>query len=318
MRYEEFKKQHESFQERGVNDMALVFKIFIRLMIIPIATFLVVLPIYIALNNEWTTIFILFVTWPFAGILGWFIYDNRKGYFMPGKFYYSFARIKKIYTEKIPSTQQCYYCKTEKADSRPYKIELLRQKDIKLVTGGFQQHNVSYVNESVILSVPRSRKAFIVHSLITAVKIISLLFFMVFSDISSIVWRTIFGFVVGGLLGSLILLVTRTRSNKTYLFNYSTIARIFIWVLSIVLVSRFNFSPFDVSTSDFIYFVVTSIMMFDCLFMQLINYLLGHLSGKIPFKQYGELERKLNNSYIEYNEVPVVSVVFPVFKWIFG
>lgn len=318
MRYEEFKRQHESFQERGVNDVALLFKIFVRIVIIPIIAFLVVLPVYIALNNEWTTIFILFVTWPFAGILGWFVYDNRKGYFMPGKFYYSFERIKKIYTEKSSSTQQCYYCKTEKADSRAYKIELLRPKDVKFVTGGFQQHSVSYVNESVVISIPRSQKALIVHSLVTVGKIISLLLFLIFSNISSIVWRTIFGLIVGGLLGGSILLVSRTRSNKTYLFNYGTIARIIVWVLSIILVSQFNLFPFDVSTSDFIYFVVTSILMFDCLLMQLTNYLLGNLSNQIPFKQYGELTNKLDKGYIEYNEVPVVSVVFPIFKWIFG
>jgi hypothetical protein len=58
--------------------------------------------------------------------------------------------------------------------------------------------------------------------------------------------------------------------------------------------------------------------MFDCLLMQLTNYLLGDLSNQIPFKQYGELTNKLDKGYIEYNEVPVVSVVFPIFKWIFG
>ncbi len=318
MRYEEFKKQHESFQESGVNDLALLFKILVRIAIIPLSLFLLALPVYITLNNEWTNIFILLVTWPFAGILVWYIYDNRKGYFMPGKFYYSLERIKHIYSERVPTTQQCYYCYGEKADSRPYKVELLRQKDIKLRTGGFQQHNVSYVNESVIIAVPRSRKAFIVHSLITVVKIVSILFFLIFTNISSTIWKIIFGFITGGLLGSLILVLTRTRSNVSHLFNYGTIVRICIWFLSVLTVSVFHFSPFDVSTSDFIYFVITSILLFDCLLMQLTDLLMGRHSPKRLFEQYPDLNKKLNDGFIEYNEVPVVSVIFPVFKWIIG
>ena len=106
MKYEEFKKQHESFQESGVNDLVLVFKILIRIIIIPLALFLILLPVYIALNNEWTTIFMLLVTWPFAGIIGWYIYDNRKEYFMPGNFYYTYKKIKQIFSESKPTTQQ--------------------------------------------------------------------------------------------------------------------------------------------------------------------------------------------------------------------
>ena len=318
MKYEEFKKQHESFQESGVNDLVLVFKILIRIIIIPLALFLILLPVYIALNNEWTTIFMLLVTWPFAGIIGWYIYDNRKGYFMPGNFYYTYKKIKQIFSESKPTTQQCHYCAAKKADSRPYNIELLRQKDIKVSSDGFQQHSVSYINESIFISVPRSRKAFIVHSLISVVKVISILYFLIFAPISSIVWKTIFGFVVGGLLGALILLFTHTRSNVSHLFNYGTILRVIIWFTSILLVSRFYFSPFDVTTSDLIYFVITSIFLFDCLLMQLVNFLLGHLSSKTPIKQYTELNLKLSNDFIEYNEMPVISVVYPVIKWIFG
>ncbi len=77
MQYDEFKKQHESFQKSGINDLALLFTIIVRIAIIPLFFFLLLLPIHVALHNEWTMIFLFFITWPFAGIIAWYVYDKR-------------------------------------------------------------------------------------------------------------------------------------------------------------------------------------------------------------------------------------------------
>jgi hypothetical protein len=200
MRYEAFKKQHEAFQKSGINDLALLFTIIVRIVIIPLFFFLLLLPVQIALHNEWNMIFLFLITWPFAGIIAWYVYDNRRRYFLPGKFFYSPERIKQIYSVINPTGKKCYYRPSKQADSKFYKLDLLKLKDLKVKSGGFRQHNANYINENAAILVPRSRKAFFIHSINVVIKITSIFSSLIFLNISSLVWRIIIGMVLGGLI----------------------------------------------------------------------------------------------------------------------
>lgn len=318
MRYEAFKKQHDAFQKSGINDLAILLTIVVRIAIIPLFLFLLLLPVNVALHNEWTKIFLLFVTWPFAGIIAWYIYDKRKQYFMPDKLYYSPQRIKQIFTTIIPTQQSCFYCSSRKADSKPYEIDLLKLKDIKVKSEGFRQHHAIYKNESATILVPRSRKALLIHTLNITIKIASILLCLVFLDISSIVWRVIIGMVTGGLICSMILFITRTKSNVNYLLSYGSIFRVGVWIFVISRISDFRIEPFDIVTSDYIYLVIASILLFDCFLMQLVNVVFGKYSSQPVIQQYSEVNEKFIGGYKVYNDVMIISVVYPIYKWIFG
>ena len=318
MRYETFKKQHEAFQKSGINDLALFFTMIVRIAIIPLFFFLLLLPIHVALHNEWTMIFLFLITWPFAGIIAWYVYGKRKQYFMPGKLYYTPERIKQIYSEINPTEQKCYYCPSKPADAKPYKLDLLKLKDLKVKSGGFRQHNANYINENAAILVPRSRNAFIIHSVNTGIKIASILSCLVFLDISSLVWRIIIGMVIGGLISSLILLFTWTKSNVSYLFSFGTLFRIGVWIFIIAQISHFSIEPFNINTSDYIYFIITAIVLFDCFLMQLVIFAFRKYSSKPITKQYADANQKFKDGYRVYNDVTVISVVYPLFKWIFG
>jgi hypothetical protein len=318
MRYETFKKQHEAFQKSGINDLALLFTVIVRIAIIPLFFFLLLLPVQIALHNEWTMIFLFLITWPFAGIIAWYVYGIRKQYFMPGKLYYTPERIKQIYSGINPTEQKCYYCPSKPADSKSYKLDLLKLKDLRVKSGGFRQHNVNYMNEKATILVPRSRKAFFIHSVNTGIRIASILSCLVFLDISSLVWRIIIGVAIGGLISSLISLITRTKSNVSYLFSYGTLFRVAVWIFILAQISHFSIEPFNITTSDYIYFVITAIVLFDCFLMQLVNFAFGKYSSKPITNQYADTTQKFNDGYRVYNDITVISVVYPLFKWIFG
>ncbi len=318
MRYEKFKKQHEAFQQSGINDIALLLTILIRAASIVLFLFLFLLPIVLAIMNEWMMIFLAFFVWPFAGIIGWYIMDNRRHYLMPGHFYYNLARIKHLFTEKHAAQESCFYCPYKSADSRPYLLELLKLKDIRYKSGGFRQHHVNYINRYVTIAIPRSHKAFILHTTNAALKIISIVSCLLFLDISSIVWRFVIGIILGGATGALVLLITRTRSNKTYLFSLGMIARIAIWILCLVLVSQFTIHPFNITTNDSIYFVITSIIVFDSFLMQLINFMLGKKSSQPLIMQHPAVTEKFKEGFIVCNDIPVLSVVYPMFRWLLG
>jgi hypothetical protein len=318
MRYEKFKKQHEAFQESGINDIALIFTILIRLFSIGLFLTLFLLPIILAFVSSWTMIFLLVLTWPFAGIIAWYIYDNRRHYILPGKFYYTPGRIRHLFLDTHPGDERCYYCRTRKADSRPYNLDLLKLKELKLKSGGYRYHSVNYINENISIHIPRSRKAFIVHALNVCIKITAILSGLIFLGMSSMVWRLVFGVITGGLISQVVLLLTRTRSNVSYLFSLSMILRFTAWVSCLILVSRFSWHPFDIRTSEAIYFAITAIVIFDSFIMQLIELVIGKNASKPVFRQFPEVHQKFREGYIVYNDIPVLSVVYPVFKWIFG
>jgi hypothetical protein len=318
MRYEKFRKQHEAFQESGLNDIALLFTIFFRIIGILLFLFLFFAPIILAILDNWPWVFTIFFMWPFAAGLAWYYWDNRKNYFMPGEFYYSPQRIKQLFTEKHPAEQNCYYCPNKPANSRSYRLDLLRLKEIKLHSGGFRQHNVNYLNKNISILIPRSHKAFIIHSLCILIKILSVLGCIFFLDISSIVWSVMAGIIAGGILSRLLLTVTGTKSNVTYLISYGMVFRAMIWLLGIALASRFYTKPFDIITTESMYFVLTAIIIFDSFLMQIISMVLGKYSSKPIAVQYPETSARFNEGFVAYNDIPVLSVLYPLFKWIFG
>lgn len=318
MRYEKFQRQHEAFQESGINDIALLFTVIIRLLSVPIALCLFLLPLTLAVLFNWKLIFLILLLWPFAIAIAWYIHDNRKRYFLPGKFYYSPDRIKHLFTDKRPSLEHCYYCQRRMANSKPYKLDLLKLKEVKFKSDGYRQQNVNYVNQNISVLVPRSQKAFIIHSVNILIKLSSLFYCLIFLSISSITWRAIAGMAFGGILSRLHLLISGTKSNVNYLISYGLILRISCWILCVVLVSKFYFNPFNITTNDHIHFVIVAIIIFDSFLMQFVNLILGKYSSMPIFEQFPETVNRFNEGYIVYNDVPVISFIYPLFRWMFG
>lgn len=318
MRYDKFRKQHEAFQESGINDIGLILTIFFRFISVPLFLFFFLAPLIATFFIHWSWIFTILFMWPFAIGLAWHYHDKRKKYFFPGTFYYNFNRVKHLFTDLHLTSVRCSYSKNRLADSRPYKLELLKLKDVKFKTSGFRQHNVNYINQSHTILIPRSRKAFIIHSICIILKVFSLIGSIFFLNITSMVWRVIIGFLIGAFLTRLLLILSRTKSNITYLYNYGLLIRLIMWMTAIILASRFYLNPFDIQTSDIIYFIVTVILISDAFIMQLLNLLL-HDGASVPFiNQYYETTLKFKEGYTVYNDVPVISIIYPIFRWIFG
>jgi hypothetical protein len=318
MRYEKFRQQHDAFQESGINDIGLLFTILMRFLSLFLFLFLLLAPVILTIVVHWNWIFVIFFMWPFAIGIAWYYRDNKKNYFHPGNFYYSPDRIRHLFIDRQLTTKKCHYCRGRLADSRPYKLDLLKLKDVKIKTGGYRQHNVNYVNQNISVFIPRSRKAFIIHSINILIKLLSIAGCIIFLNIASITWRILLGFFLGGILSRTVLTLTATKSNTTYLFSLGLIIRLVIWITGIVLASRFYFEPFDIYATEAIQFVIFSIIIFDSFLMQIISMVLGKLASYPMFGQFSETTEKFSEGYIVYNDVPVISFIYPLFKWLFG
>jgi hypothetical protein len=318
MRYEKFKQQHEAFQTSGINDLALLFKTVFRLAGILLFLFFLILPVYITIQYGWIMLLLGIFTWPLAGFIGWYVYDNRKNYLVPGSFYYSPKRIRHLFTDVHPAVETCYFCPTRPADSVPYKLDLFKMKDVKLSSRGFRQHNIHYVNKNTSTLIPRSKHAFMLHSVSTMIKSLTLLLCFLFLPLSSFVWRFIAGILAGGMVTFLLLLVLHTKSNVSYLMTYGMTFRVCLWLFFIAIVSQFSLNPMNISTSDSIQFVVTAIFIFDCLIMQFLDYIMGRYAARPMSRQFPEVARKIESGYNVYNDIPFISVAYPLIKWLFG
>jgi len=318
MRYEELIKQHEAFLISGLNDLLLLATILGRIAIIPIFLVLLLFPTYLAITEEWKLILLSLISWPFAGIVAWNAWDKRKGYFKPGEFYYSFQKIKGLFTERKQTDKYCYYSSNKKADSHPYKLTLLKLKDIKVKTSGFRQHNANYVNDEITIEIPRSGKAFIIHSINILIKALSIISCLIFFDISSFLWRIIFGMFIGGIAISTISNITHTKSNISYLLSIGSILRVISWILLISFVTEINLRPFDISCTNSIYFILVIIFFLDNFLMAILKLILGKYAYQPILKQHPEVEKKFNEGFKVYNDVIIISVVYPIYRWIFG
>ncbi|HOT15168.1 MAG TPA: DnaJ domain-containing protein [Bacteroidales bacterium] len=318
MRYEEFVRQNEAFQKSGLKDLGLLFTIFIRLLLLPLTAALIVVPFVVAFHTVWYAVFILLLTGPFAAILLWYMKDKRKGFFMPGNFYYNFKRIKRIFYETTACEKECFYCKGHIGNHKPFVLTLIKLKDIRLSTKGFRQHNANYVTENVQVLVPRSQKALIIHTLNIGIKVLSILLCLFLLPVDSLVWRFIFGIISGGTIAALVNLFTRTKSSVSYLYSFGFVIRVLVWLLPLIIISGFSFSPLNITTSDFIYLTVVCIVLFDCLLMQLLNAILGKQAYLPLVRQYEDVKNRFDEGYKVYNDIPIISVVFPLYKWIFG
>jgi DnaJ domain len=318
MRYEKFQREHEAFRESGLYDLALLFKYIGRVLEPLIAFGLISIPVIDALHTKtYSPLVDLCFFWIIGLILLFDTYQRRKNYFRLGGFYYSFKKILNIYTGTNNRTGvECFYCNGIKANSKPYKLTLIRVKGVQLDNRGPLQHYVRYDSKEYIIDLPRSQKAFIIHSVTSIIKIITILTSLFFLPLHSILWRFIVGTLLCWLFSSSLLWITHTRSKTGYFLSYAILVKTLFWFVAIILASKFDFVNFDVITSKYVSSVIVFMFLFDSIVEQLLN-----VSKKIHLfkplsRHYQPLSIYFEKNCRFYLEIPVWTVVYPFIRWV--
>jgi curved DNA-binding protein CbpA len=315
MKFERLKKEHEAFQQSGMYDVFLLLNYIAHFLLIFVTIFLLGFPIYIAINTGFYGLFFFLI----AGIiLSIHILSRRKTYFKLGSFFYTFKDIKSAFIEEMgKGTDNCSYCINQKADSYPYKIDLLKVHDIKLNLKGMLWHEAHYNRTYKKLSLPRSKKAFRIHTSTTLIKALSILLALIFLPFTSLMWRFVGGIAAGGLLTALVLFFSRTRSKVSYLYTGSFFIRLGLWLLILIMLCRWNNFP-DIQPTDYLVAGVVSLLFFQDVFIDLIGKVLFRKSNldKPIIKQPFEIQTLINQGYQDYLEIPVWSTIYPLIKWI--
>lgn len=318
MKYEKFKKEHEAFQESGLYDVVLLFK-YIGLILLPLlATALVLFPIIVAIvSGEIAAFFYLFVFWVIGLFLFYYILQQGKDYFKREKFYYSFRKVwYKLMQTKVDSTAHCFFTHNRLANSIAYTIEMFKVKNIKLENRGPLQHYAGIDRSSCEVNFPRSRKALLVHLIVSITKCSVLLLSIFLLPVSSFIWRFIFGLCFAWIAGSLVLLLTGVKSKVGYLFSVATIIKIAFWLIPIVLISRFSWEPLNIVTNDLDRMLIVVLAFTDSFLEQALK-VPKHTNLYRPIiKAYRILDPYLLQKYYLYLEIPFWTAIYPLFRWI--
>jgi hypothetical protein len=195
---------------------------------------------------------------------------------------------------------------------------MLRIKNIQLHNYGPAQHTVGFDQKSVTLSIPRSQHALFVHATLIFLKIFALLLSICFLKFESILWRTIAGFFIGFILSEIVLFSTHTKSTVTFLFTPSLLIRSAIWLIIIMSSSYFQLHPLNIVTSENMYGIVTFIFIFDTFLAQFLNFVSKKQCNTPILRQHPLIQSYLEKKYQFGYDMPVLTVLYPVFKWFLG
>lgn len=319
MRYEKFERQHEAFRESGLNDVGLLFKYFGKVLLPIISLGMIFIPVAVCISEDSIfPFFYLSFLWLIGGFLLYNAYLEKDKYFRLGKFYYTYTKIKGLYIKiNENASDECFYCNGLKANSIPFKVELVKVKDIQLRNNGPMQHKAGYNRKNITIIFPRSQKAFIIHSVVSTIKLCCIFISLLFLPISSIVWRFIGGILIGWTVSSALLLLFQTRSKTAYMISYGMLIKIILWLGVISTCSVFNLSTFNIYTTNFINFGIVFYLFLDAFIEQILK--IPHKLNlfKPLLKQYINLTRHFEEKCMLYLEIPFWTTIYPFVRWIF-
>jgi hypothetical protein len=301
MKFEKFKLEQEAFKKSGWHDVFLTFKYLVRILILPLTLLFIAMPLISEQVAEHPSGYVMF--WLFASMLLLFVVNNRKGYFRLDPYYYGFAEIGNLIRKAGKITEQdCYYCKDRKSMSHSHSLTLFRIKNIQLYSYGTLPGRAAGINRDIkTVNIPRSRKAFTIHSICSIIKILSIVTCLVFIRIEP--WSHFSlptGIALGSLLSLLLLTLSSTKPKSSYLLNPGMMIKILIWLVCIYFLQGYAalllfFDPMIEATLRFI--------SRDNIFIPVV-------------KQHPEIETLLRNRYQFYLELPIWSVINPFFRWL--
>jgi hypothetical protein len=319
-RREKKRKEEDYFKSPEWQDAILFLKYTGNILVLLFGLLAIILPALLAIFSDPASLAGTFFFILIGTVILIYIYQHRKGWFRLGKFNRSLKDL--LLTFRIqagkPTRDKCCYCRSTMADGKAYKIELLKTIDIKIQTYGALNHDARYKNKNKRVVVPRSARAQFFHRMASLIKVFSILIGLLLFPVDSILWRLLAGIFAGGMLSFVLLKLVRVKSKVNYLFTPGLLIKTAIWLLCLSLISTFG-PGFNISISSYVYLVVAGLLFFlDMIFDLVMGIFPFYRSLFRPLIRQGAiLDSLYKDGYQNYQELPVYSVIYPLFRWIF-
>jgi hypothetical protein len=319
-RKEKKQRENDIFERPEWHDPLLVLRYFLRGFTLLFALSSIGLPVALAILEDPASLAGTFFFLVIGVFLLVYIYQRRKTWFRLGGFKYTWNDVMAFIRMKpaARSLERCFYSSGRTANGKPCKIELLRVEKIRIRTFGALDHQAGYTNTIKRVVIPRSFMAQKYHRISSTIKVVSILAFLVFLPVESILWRFVAGMISGGVVSAILLAVTRVRSKVSYLLTPSLLIKAMIWLLALYLISDTG-PGFNISLTGNVYIVVFGLFFLLDMFFDLVM-------GMFPFyprlfrplvRQGAVMQSLYSQGYQNYQEWPLWSFFYPFFKWLF-
>ena len=302
MKFEKFQEEQEAFKKSGWHDMILFFRYLGRILVFPLIAIFIALPLISEEVSEHPTGYVIF--WLMACLLIYFVIKNLKGYLKIDSFYYHPSDLRKYWKETARKTdQECYFCPGRRAMVFPYKISIFRIRSMQFQTFGTPGRRKAGSNRELkTVRIPRSRKALIMHACASLIKLFTLMSCMIFITPQPYARLSLpIGLVSGGVISALFLFLSGTKSKVSFLLSYGMLIKFMVWGILLWFFGGYSFIYLFL---DPMLEALLRLLSGDRLFIPLVS-------------QYPELNRLFRNHYQLYMELPVFSVISPLFRWLF-
>ena len=319
-RREKKRREEEYFNRPEWHDPLLLLKYGVRGFALLFASAAIIFPILLAIFGDpaslaGTSFFIII-----GVFLMVYIYQKRSTWFRLGKFNSSLIDVKGFFSKKSEkkSKDRCCYCRNDMANGQSYRIELIKTLDIKITSYGALNHEAKYKNKVKSVVIPRSIRAQFFHRMATLLKLASIILCLILFPVESLLWRFIAGMLIGGILSMIMQTLAGVRSRIGYLLTPSLVIKGGIWLIALFKIS--NVGPgFNLETTGYVYIVVAGLLfLLDMLFDLFFGFFPFYQRLFRPiFKQSTVLDSLYKEGFRNYQELPVYSMAFPLFKWIF-
>ena len=319
-RREKKRREAEYFNRPEWHDPLLLLKYGVRGFALLFALVAIIFPILLAIFGDpaslaGTSFFIII-----GVFLMVYIYQNRSTWFRLGKLNSSLIDVKAYFAmnSERKSKDHCCYCRKTMANGKNYRIELIKTLDIKIRSYGPLNHDAKYKNKLKSVVIPRSIRAQFFHRMATLLKLVSIILCLILFPVDSLLWRFICGMLLGGLLSMIMQAFAGVRSRVGYLLTPSLVIKGTIWMIALFSISIIG-PGFNIETTGYVYIVVAGLLF-------LLDMLFDLIMGLFPFyqrlfrpifKQSTVLDSLYKEGYRNFQELPVYSMAFPFFKWLF-
>ncbi len=319
-RREKKRKEEEYFSRPEWHDPLLIMKYVLHVFTLLFAVTAIVGPILLAILVDPASLAGTFFFLVAGSFLMIYMFQHRYTWFRMGKLKTSWKDVVGFMKIKPGgnTNDRCCYQRNAMANGKSYRIEILKTVDIKITSMGVLNHRAGYKNKIKRIVIPRSARAHYFHKLSSLVKIISIGSCMLFFPVESILWRFVAGMVAGGISSAILLGLSGIRSKVSYLLTPGLLIKALIWIFALCSISEFG-PDFSIRTTGQVYIVVAGLLFFLDMTIDLVL-------GFFPFyyklfrplvRQGNILESLYSDGYQNNMELPVYSVLFPLYKWLF-
>lgn len=314
------KEAEERFRKSELYDVLLLLRYIFHGFILLFSFTAVITPFVLAIIIEPVVLFATIYFVIIGAFLLWYIYERRKTWFRLGKFNTTWKKL--IAGFHMPAEKatkdSCCYTANLPANGKEYSIELVKILDIKVASFGALNHEAKYKRKGKKVVLPRSLKAQYWHRVSSYTRLISILVFSIFFPISSILWRIIAGIIAGGVISAIVLKIMGVRSKTSYLFTSALIIKGCIWIIALLSISYLG-PGFDIHITEYIFLVLAGLLLIlDMLYDLVFGLFSFYKRMQEPVLPQGKILSSLyKDGFQNYQEYPVYSVLYPLFRWLF-